>query len=263
MSTRGTSASSTARATSAIRAAGASRKPPGTGMRSWWPTSTSTRSSRCVTCGSSTETGDPRHTGRSPRRSEHSRSIGDPAAGPSAARCVFKRPRRSSGAETGRRAARESQRRFHADLVRHSIRAVPGVVDSRVTRPRRVSLQWPAPRDRDPRPPPSGCGAFEDSPRVLAVRRTGWWPQDRRVLAALAATREEYRFIDDLLLSRRIRQNRSDPARRATIRTGQRSNELSELRVDDRQAVPALDVGHVRDAEQTAYLVLGNLQRPG
>ncbi len=89
------------------------------------------------------------------------------------------------------------------------------------------------------------------------------WPQDRRVLAALAATREEYRFIDDLLLSRRIRQNRSDPARRARIRTGQRSNELSELRVDDRQAVPVLDVGHVRDAEQTAYLVLGNIQRPG
>jgi len=138
-----------------------------------------------------------------------------------------------------------------------------GVVDARVTRPRRVSLQWPAPRDRDPRLPPSGCGASEESPRVLAVRRTGWWPQDRRVLAALAATRDEYRFIDDLLLSRRIRQNRSDPARRARIRTEQRSNELSELRVDDRQAVPALDVGHVRDAEQTAYLVLGNLQRPG
>ncbi len=158
---------------------------------------------------------------------------------------------------------RDDGRRARASGVRQSIRAVPGVVDSRVTRPRRVSLQWPAPRDRDPPRPPSGCGASEDSPRVLAVRRTGRWPQDRRVLAALVATREEYRFIDDLLLSRRIRQNRSDPARRARIRTGQRSNELSELRVDDRQAVPALEVGHVRDAEQTAYLVLGNLQRPG
>jgi hypothetical protein len=40
-------------------------------------------------------------------------------------------------------------------------------------------------------------------------------------------------------------------------------NQLSELRVDDCQAVLAFDVGHVCDAEQTAYLVLGNLQRPG
>ena len=43
----------------------------------------------------------------------------------------------------------------------------------------------------------------------------------------------------------------------------ERSTELSELRVDDCQVVLAFDVGHVCDAEQTAYLVLRNLQRPG
>ena len=59
-------ASSTARATSAARAARSSRRPRPPRTRSWSATSTSTRSERCATPGSSSATAGPRPTASSP-----------------------------------------------------------------------------------------------------------------------------------------------------------------------------------------------------